>query len=528
MSRNTPSPLDVNSGTEARAGIEPSSIPVTADALVAAANLLLVPRSRLRNVALNQGVEVAEVAALATPGRQPALTVLRRICGPVAVCLREALRLDPAHAEAHSLLATVYEHLGRKAAAIEHRRQAMALKPADREERNALARVLLDNGQPEEAMQAMSDSPVLPTEARFRTLHALSFEDWAARQGAPLIALNDRSPLRYSFNVILDGQSIRKTTEIDQRALAVAEVRSLTLMSGSVPVAPDGTYIAGAINDGRAVPIRGVHHLTDTTILADDFGTDQRIDGPCLVMCGFPMHYDNYFHAIGQNLIRLPLILQRPEFSRLPVAVSERIRPWALQFLEAIGVSEERIVYVKQDRSTTIEQAILPSPPTRLGLPSTAEARSLRETLFPSGAPAAPKDRLFITRESLPKLGRLLVNEKAIQGIAADHGFRIIDPGAMSFREQLKTFSHAEVICGSTGAGLTNILYAPEAGRALCFTPREVCFPHYLHLAAVAGQRFNWCLGSFLPEAQASPLYPHLPYVVDEASARALFRTLAE
>ena len=151
MSDNAPSPPDVDSASEAASEIESPDIAMTADALVAAARLLLVPRTRLKNIALSQEVLVAALTDLVAPGREDSLSVLRRVCGPAVLCLREALRLDPSHAEAHSLLATAYGDLGHGKAAIAHRRQALALEPANQEERDALVLALLEERRREGA-----------------------------------------------------------------------------------------------------------------------------------------------------------------------------------------------------------------------------------------------------------------------------------------------------------------------------------------------------------------------------------------
>ncbi len=162
-------------------------------------------------------------------------------------------------------------------------------------------------------------------------------------------------------------------------------------------------------------------------ILVDEFTVEETIEEPSLVLCGFPMHYRNCFHAIAQDFIRLPLILRRPEFSNLPIAVSERVRSWG------------------------------------------------------NGS-----------------LGR-------------DRRFR-----------------GAAVVGGSTGAGLTNLLYAPKDAAVVRLSPRETRRSCYLHLSAVTEHRFTWCLGSFLPEARASSQFPQLPYEVEEDNILAVFEMLEE
>lgn len=510
----------------AESSLDLPAVPVTAEAMVAAARLLLVPQPRLKMIAQGRLLEVSDLIPFGAADGAGALDTLRQICGPAAVCLRQAIDLDPEHAKAHSLLADVYEELGYLEAAIRCRRRALELEPENEIERKALARSLLLNHQPEEAEGCMTALMPKASKGRYRTLACLDFADWASEQDAPVRELVKPQVFRYQFQAFVDGKMIPVSSDIRPEGLSVAEVRDLTLFRGLVPVAQNGSFIRRTTENGVGFPQTCVQVAGDSAIIVDNFDADEIIDGPCLVLSGAPMHYKNYFHAVAQNFIRLPLILQDPVFADLPLAVSETIRPWGEDFLAAIGVSRDRLIYVKNDRSTMFRRALVPSPPTRQKIPSIQEVEALRAALFANGPPPTRRDRLFITRDTLPKLGRLLINEQELQEIAVEHGFTIIDPGSMTFLEQVNAFSQAAAICGASGAGLTNLLYAPEDMVAICFSPRQTCRSFYLSLSAATRQRFNWCLGSFLPEAQASSRFPQLPYSVREEDFRGLLRVL--
>ena len=75
--------------------IEPGpDLAVSADALVAAARLLLVPRPRLKIILLLQPFEVPEVTPFDAADGDSARATLKRICGAAAVCLRKAVELE--------------------------------------------------------------------------------------------------------------------------------------------------------------------------------------------------------------------------------------------------------------------------------------------------------------------------------------------------------------------------------------------------------------------------------------------------
>ena len=49
-------------------------------------------------------------------------------------------------------------------------------------------------------------------------------------------------------------------------------------------------------------------------------------------------------------------------------------------------------------------------------------------------------------------------------------GFVVVDPGRLSFAEQIRLFAGAERIVGNCGAGLTNLVFAPRGVRVFALT----------------------------------------------------------
>lgn len=62
--------------------------------------------------------------------------------------------------------------------------------------------------------------------------------------------------------------------------------------------------------------------------------------------------------------------------------------------------------------------------------------------------------RLYITR--VDAAARPLVNETEVINLVAAHGFEVVDPGRLSFADQIALFASASVVIGPHGAGLTN------------------------------------------------------------------------
>ena len=78
-----------------------------------------------------------------------------------------------------------------------------------------------------------------------------------------------------------------------------------------------------------------------------------------------------------------------------------------------------------------------------------------------------PRRKFYIPRTNK----RVVQNETELVNLL--DGFEVFDPGRHSFEEQIEAFSEAEAVVGAHGAGLTNILFAPEGCRVLeLFPPR--------------------------------------------------------
>ena len=98
-------------------------------------------------------------------------------------------------------------------------------------------------------------------------------------------------------------------------------------------------------------------------------------------------------------------------------------------------------------------------------------------------------ERLYVAR---PDKGRRRVtNAGAMAGIAAELGYRVVEPSGMSFREQITLFGGAEVVAGPMGAALASICLMAPGGRAGMFEGGN-CDPFFWDLACLSGHAFHW------------------------------------
>ena len=106
---------------------------------------------------------------------------------------------------------------------------------------------------------------------------------------------------------------------------------------------------------------------------------------------------------------------------------------------------------------------------------------------------AVARRRLFVTRREHAQ--RSLLNAPAIEALLSARGFETVDVEAMSFAEQVRTFSEAALVVGCMGAAMTNCVFAPEGTPTVYLAPAGWMEPFYWDLAAIRAHRYVVCFG---------------------------------
>ena len=97
--------------------------------------------------------------------------------------------------------------------------------------------------------------------------------------------------------------------------------------------------------------------------------------------------------------------------------------------------------------------------------------RGVREVLLSAYGDSDQGEKIYISRRNAAK--RRIVNEDEVTRVLARFGFQTIYTEEFSFAQQVQVCSRARYIVSNHGAGLTNILFMPEAGSVLELRHRE-------------------------------------------------------
>lgn len=189
----------------------------------------------------------------------------------------------------------------------------------------------------------------------------------------------------------------------------------------------------------------------------------------CLDACAH-----NYAHFLTEVLPRIELFCSREEYVNIPLIIDDQLHENILEAIAAIVGSSRKVYLLPIGRAIRCDILLIMSATgyvpfaqrnswlknNRQGQFGYHALKQLREN--PALATSQSErgftspERIYVQRYSTV---RKLVNAAEIEHILSQHGFALIDPGKLSFREQVSLFAHAKVIIGPTGAAMANAIF---------------------------------------------------------------------
>ncbi|NTE87893.1 glycosyltransferase family 61 protein [Agrobacterium rubi] len=97
--------------------------------------------------------------------------------------------------------------------------------------------------------------------------------------------------------------------------------------------------------------------------------------------------------------------------------------------------------------------------------------------------------KIYISRDKNEK--RSIENQENLVEKLSNLGFINVHPAHHSFKTQVEIFSSASVLCGSLGAGFTNVMWASEECRSFFIDPGLTDY-FFWDIANIMKQRFHW------------------------------------
>ena len=207
-----------------------------------------------------------------------------------------------------------------------------------------------------------------------------------------------------------------------------------------------------------------------------------------------------YHHWLFECLPRILLAMEQSEFDGVKFLLPVDAPGFVHSTLEFLQVPASRLVYYDPRRITRLSSLILTPVPTFEPDQCTASCLEILRTkalecLGKLETKETPKRVLFTRRDALTG-ERVLLNEDDLVAGMEKLGFTAIEPGDVSFEEQVRLANGAETIACVHGSAGANLLFCREGANVLHLFPD--CVHYFLTHGvgtAVAGANYGYVYG---------------------------------
>ena len=233
-------------------------------------------------------------------------------------------------------------------------------------------------------------------------------------------------------------------------------------------------------------------------------GPLRRKEGVFLTIC--TERAINYYHWLNDCLTRLWLLHKlKVDYTSMHIILPENIKAFHLESLEVLGFKRSHIHLIGKEQ-WEVERLVVPSLVNRAGFTcveaATWLAEEIKNRVMGTNRPRAWR-RVFVSRSLASK--RKLLNEEELFLNLKHRGFEKVCAETLSFEQQVRLFSEAEVVLGPHGAGLANIMFMEQGGLVIELVPYRKPKPHYLNMAAAFGLRYACITDEVFPSNHGSP-----------------------
>jgi len=207
-----------------------------------------------------------------------------------------------------------------------------------------------------------------------------------------------------------------------------------------------------------------------------------------------------YFHWVVESLPRMRLL--EPYISALDgVFVPEGLTPSMQESLILLGLRAKQLIPMQISSHFAPEHLLVPAFCAGLDMPNWAP-EYLRSRVLDTPPPIVNR-RLYLSRGKTAR--RRLLNEEALLPILARHGFDVVHPQDLGFKEQAQLFASARCVIGPSGAALTNAIFLAPGGALAVLQPHSGMGPHVFYSLASAAGLHYWELHGILEPGSAAP-----------------------
>jgi capsular polysaccharide biosynthesis protein len=203
----------------------------------------------------------------------------------------------------------------------------------------------------------------------------------------------------------------------------------------------------------------------------------------------------NFGHFVWEGLMRTYMLSRIPGNQTLKVIVPHDFPRRFDTWLEAFGITPDRLIRIPTDKTVNIDTLHVSSTPfgrasDKAILAHESSLHFARHVLMHSRPRSHERTRLYFGRSD--SRDKRCINEPEIIALLEAHGFRAITGTNTTPEEQIDLVCRAEVLIGAIGAATAVGAFAPEDCMIVEMTPHQGIFGIYNSTisAAILGQPF--------------------------------------
>lgn len=209
------------------------------------------------------------------------------------------------------------------------------------------------------------------------------------------------------------------------------------------------------------------------------------------VVVPYTKHRPNYFHWLFDGIGRLQLLEKAGhELSEFNYVLPGPLTSWQKDTLQGIGVPLENCHVFEWFDFRVDRLVVLPCPwnRRRYSVSNISWMRRRFQAAFCDSDSRRTGRKIFIKRRK--EEGRSTLNRSKILPLVKEAGFDDFFLDDLSFPQQVRLFSTADVILGAHGAGLANMIFSEKACVLEIFFGERLMF--YWLMARSLGFEYQW------------------------------------
>lgn len=219
----------------------------------------------------------------------------------------------------------------------------------------------------------------------------------------------------------------------------------------------------------------------------------------------------NYVHWLTETAPKLAFIDQSESYEGLPLIIDADLHPNILESIRYLNSRQRELIPIKRGQVCRVHKLVAIStvayvpfdfrgaekcvPEIHPGLAMYVPdgLNLLREKLVSRFGTEGSLNRLYLRRSAK---SRQMSNSADVEALLQAHGFLIVEPETLSFAEQVRLFSSAEMIVGQGGAAFGNIIFAPKGCQIVILTTWSpfTIYYYFSNLASMLEQSCSFVL----------------------------------